>query len=583
MPRSRPGSDSPPGRRGNAGGAMTADPAARWSRPASGREPAAAALLAWLGDPGAPGLAVITGAEGSGKSRLLAWLIGHGTRPGTIGERRIHGFVPLPGQTATTAAWMLGDQLSNAARSPGDLVAALAADPRRTVIALPELHGAEQPGPVVELVLRLAALDHVRVLVEVRSGTRWERALTAGPCARMDLDEPQWTDEARRASWDASHPVGPAGRAEQDPEPEVPFDLDDPVSVCAADPWSVTTAYERSQENHGGLRAAWLRAGASLTREKPAAERALVLRAALGDAGDPRLAAALDSAARDASWAVVWHRVRGDVTPPWPGPVRSLAAGTGPLAGQLVVADHQGTVRVLDAESARSTGRLPHSAPGVRATADHGDGTVTVLDEHGLLHTQRAAESARPKGLAALLDDGPSAQERLLAAVREYTQRQRETVTALTGAGDRVVLGDAAGTVHVVSAGAEPRAATLHRGRVTAVAGTDLPVSAAGDTVLLLYTGGADGTLRAWAPHTDAMPEPVAARNCAVDAVAVATVDAGLVLAIAWADGLVEHRALDDDRLRTFHPGSRAHALAFTAEGDLVVGTDEALLRMRAR
>ncbi|MGW2702270.1 hypothetical protein [Streptomyces sp. NPDC001340] len=412
---------------------MTADPAQRWLRPASGREPAAAALLSWLGDPRAPGLAVITGAEDSGKSRLLAWLIGHGTRPGTVSERRIHGFVPLPGQTATTAAWMLGEQLSIAARSPGDLLAALAADRRRTVIALPELHSAEQPGSLVELALDMASLEHVRVLVEVRSGTEWEQALTAGHCARMDLDEPRWTDEALRASWDAAHPVGPAGVTGQDPEPEEPFDLDDPASVCAADPWSVTTAYERSAESHGGLRAAWLRAGASLTREQPAAERALVLLTALGDAGDPRLPAALDSAAQDASWAVVWHRVRGDVTPPWPGPVRSLAAGTGPLAGQLVVADHQGTVRVLDAESARSAGRLPHSAPGVRAIAEHGDGTVSVLDEHGLLHAQRAAESAKPKGLAALLDDGLSVQEQLRKAVQEYTQRQQETVTALTG------------------------------------------------------------------------------------------------------------------------------------------------------
>ncbi|MEU0073306.1 hypothetical protein ABZ027_27700 [Streptomyces sp. NPDC006332] len=562
---------------------MTVDPAQRWSRPASGREPAAAALIAWLGDPHAPGLAVITGAEGSGKSRLLAWLIGHGTRPGTVSERRVHGFVPLSGQSVTTAAWMLGEQLSIAARSPGDLLAALAADRRRTVIALPELHLAEQPGSLVELALDIASLDHCRVLVEVRSGTEWEQALTAGPCARMDLDEPQWTDEALRESWEAAHPADPTGRTGQDPEPTEPFDLDDPASVCAADPWSVTTAYERSQESHGGLRAAWLRAGASLIREQPAAERALVLLAALGDAGDPRLPAILESAAEDASWTVVWHRVRGDVTPPWPGPVRSLAAGTGPLAGQLVVADQQGTVRVLDADSARAAGRLPHSAPGARALAEHGDGTVSVLDEHGLLHTQRAAESATRKGLAALLDDGPSAQEQLLEAVREYTRRQQEPVTALTGTGDRVVLGDAAGTVHVVSVDAEPRTAALHRGPVTAVAGTALSVSAEGDTVVLLYTGGADGTVRAWAPHTDPMSEPVATRDCAVNAVAVAATDAGLVLAIAWADGLVEHRALDDDRLRTFHPGSQAHALAFTTEGDLVVGTDEALVRLRAR
>lgn len=560
---------------------MSAEPALPWSRPASGREPAAAALLAWLGDPAAPGLAVVTGSEHCGKSRLLAWLIGHGTRPGTVGERRVHGFVPLPGQTVTTTAWMLGEQLSTAAGSPGALLAGLAADPRRTVIALPDLHAAEEPDALTELALRLAALGHVRVLVEVRSGTSWERQLTAGPCARMDLDEPQWTDEARRASWDAEHPEPPA---KQDAAPAEPVDLDDPASVCAADPWSVTTAYERSEENHGGLRAAWLRAGTSLTREQPPAERALVLLAALGDAGDPRLPAALTSLARDASWSVVWHRVRGDVTPPWPGPVRSAAVGSGPLAGQLVVADHQGTVRVLDAESAAAVGRLPHSAPGGRAVAEHGDGAVTVLDEHGRLHTQRAAEAVKQGGIAALLEDGPSPQDQLLDAVREYTERQGEQVTALTGgAGDRVVLGDAVGTVHVVAAGAAPGTAALHRGHVTAVAGTDLPVSAEGDTVLLLYTGGVDGTVRAWAPHADPMPEPVASRDCPVVAVAVTTVDGGPVLAVAWADGLVEHRVLEEDRLRTFRPGSQTNALAFAAEGDLMVGTDEALVRLRAR
>ncbi|MFI7387364.1 WD40 repeat domain-containing protein [Streptomyces sp. NPDC049813] len=559
---------------------MTTRPAPPWSRPADGREPAAAALLSWLGDPRAPGLAVVTGAAGSGKSRLLAWLIAHGTRPGTPGARRVHGFVPLPGLTATTAAWMLGEQLSIAARSPGDLLAGLTADRRRTVIALPDLHAAREPGPLAELVLALAALDHVRVLVEVRSGTPEERTLTTGPCARMDLAEPRWTDEAGRAAWDAAHPAGPAG---PEPEPEEPVDLDDPVSVCAADPWDVSTAYERSAESHGGLRAAWLRAGASLTREQPPAERALVLLAALGDAADPRLPAALATLAGDAAWTVVRTRVRGDVTPPWPGPVRALAAGTGPLAGQLLAADHQGTVRALDAASAAAAGRLPHAAHGARGLAEHGDGTVTVLDEHGLLHTQRAAGSARATGIAALLDDGPSPREQLLTAVSEYTGRQQEKVTALTGTGDGVVLGDAGGTVHLLTAGAPPRTAVLHQGSVTAVAATALPVSAEGDTVVLLHTGGADGTVRAWAPHTAPMPEPVATRPCAVNAVAVAVTDAGLVLAVAWADGLVERRALDDGRLHTFHPGSQAHALAFAADGDLLVGTDEALVRLRTR
>lgn len=79
----------------------------QWSRPAAGREPAAAALLAWLADAEAPRLCVVTGSAGSGKSGLLAWLIAHGTREGVQRERRVHGFVPLAGQTALTAAWTL--------------------------------------------------------------------------------------------------------------------------------------------------------------------------------------------------------------------------------------------------------------------------------------------------------------------------------------------------------------------------------------------------------------------------------------------------------------------------------------------
>ncbi|MCZ0987667.1 hypothetical protein O1M54_21845 [Streptomyces diastatochromogenes] len=58
----------------------------QWSRPAAGREPAAAALLAWLADADAPRLCVVTGSAGSGKSALLAWLIAHGTREGCSGS-----------------------------------------------------------------------------------------------------------------------------------------------------------------------------------------------------------------------------------------------------------------------------------------------------------------------------------------------------------------------------------------------------------------------------------------------------------------------------------------------------------------
>jgi hypothetical protein len=88
----------------------------RWARPGAGREPAAAALLGWLADPAAPALCLVTGGPGSGKSALLGWQAGHGTRPGTVPERRVHAFAPLtglgvrpgPGTTFSPSAGRLG-------------------------------------------------------------------------------------------------------------------------------------------------------------------------------------------------------------------------------------------------------------------------------------------------------------------------------------------------------------------------------------------------------------------------------------------------------------------------------------------
>ncbi|WP_338694259.1 hypothetical protein V2W30_06070 [Streptomyces sp. Q6] len=282
-----------------------------WGRPAAGREPAAAALLSWLADPEAPRLCVVSGAEASGKSTLLAWLIAHGTRPGTPAGRRVHGIVPLAGLTATAAAWMLADQLGVAARTPDELVDRLAADPRRTVIVLPDLHAAADPRALAEFALELLGLDHVRLIVEARSGGGPSTTLSAVPAATMDLDEPQWVERERYTAWAAE-------RQPHTREPDAPplaIDLDDPAAICGADPWAVTARYERSVDAHGGLRAAWLRAGASLTRDQSVPDRAVVLLAALGDDADPRLPRALADLAEGAPWRVVWRRVRGDIHP----------------------------------------------------------------------------------------------------------------------------------------------------------------------------------------------------------------------------------------------------------------------------
>ncbi|MFI6358040.1 hypothetical protein ACIBJF_36685 [Streptomyces sp. NPDC050743] len=554
--------------------------ALKWSRPAAGREPAAAALLSWLADPTAPRLCVVTGSAGCGKSTLLAWLIGHGTREGTQPERRIHGFVPLSGRTALTAAWTLAQQLSVAARTPGELVEALAADERRTVIALPELHGAEDAGPVAELALALSELPQVRLLVEVRSENAEAAALTAVPSAVMDLDQAQWTDPERYAAWAADQPTDRRAASE---DAKAPVDLDDPAAVCAADPWQVSLGYQRSGDAHGGLCAAWLRAGASLTREQTPADRAVVLLAALGDEADPRLPQALAALAEGAAWRVVWRRVRGDVRPPWPGPARALSSGSGKLAGTLAVADHQGTVRLVGEADAAPAGRLPEPVQGVRAVAATPEGDVLVLDAQGRLHTRHSPSAPRATGLAALLEDGPTPLERLTETAQ--TQLGGD-VAALAFSGGLLATGDVAGRVHALSAAdAESGSwvAHLHQGEVAAVAALRLATPEDGRGIPLIYSGGYDGAVRAWAPGAEPLASPVRSRACPVTALAAATTDAGSpVLAIGWADGLVEHHTLDEEgTVRAYWPGAPVRSLAVTLAGTLLIGTDETLVHLR--
>ncbi|MEU2929654.1 hypothetical protein ABZ636_32060 [Streptomyces sp. NPDC007251] len=548
--------------------------APKWSRPSAGREPAAAALLSWLADPQAPRLCVVTGSAGCGKSTLLAWLIGHGTREGTQPERRIHGFVPLAGQTALTAAWTLAEQLHVAARTPGELVTALAAEERRTVIALPELHAAADTEAVTELAVTLLELPHVRLLVEVRSDSAG--TLTAAPAAVMDLDQPQWTDPQRYAAWAATRPAD-----RHQPVPEtlgVAVDLDDPAAVCAVDPWQVSVAYERSGDTHGGLRAAWLRAGASLTREQTPADRAVVLLSALGDDADPRLPEALAALTGGAAWQVVWRRVRGDVRPPWPGPARALSSGRGHLAGKLVVADHQGTIRLLEEADATPAGRLPEPVAGVRAVAAVPEGDVLVLDTEGRLHARRSPTAPRATGLAALLEEGPTPLERLVEAARSQVGGSAVTLAYAEGL---LAVGDATGQVLVFpeTEGAPgPLTARLHKGEVAAVAALRLEVSDAAPGIPLIYSGGYDGTVRAWGPGAEPLATPVRSRPCPVTALAAASTDAGPVLAVAWADGLVEHETLEEGgQIRTFWSGAPVHSLALTGAGHLLIGTDETL------
>ncbi|GGT98867.1 WD40 repeat domain-containing protein [Streptomyces lateritius] len=334
------------------------------------------------------------------------------------------------------------------------------------------------------------------------------------------------------------------------------LDPADPVSVCRADPRRVTTAYVADAENdHGGLRAAWLRAGQSLSRDQDPATRALVLRAALGDGADPRLRPALEELAAGEPWRVRWSRVRGDLTPPWPGPVTALAA----IGDRLLVAGPNGTVRPLDPADATPAGEpLTSPAGRVEALAPTPDGSVLLLDERGRLHTVRGP-APRPPYL-----------DRLTAAVTATLTRHPGT--ALAAISGSVVVGDRLGSVHAFGLTGIHQAAP-HSGRVTAVTAVETPAP-------FLCSGGLDGTVRRWVPGQDPHPEPIAERRTPVVALAASPTSQGPALAIAWADGLVELRLLEAEDRLFFRPGPPVRAVTLSEDGGVVVGMDEALIRL---
>ncbi|AOT59028.1 hypothetical protein A4G23_01854 [Streptomyces rubrolavendulae] len=369
--------------------------------------------------------------------------------------------------------WTLADQLGVSARTPGELVEALQADQRRTVIVLADLHASADPEGHAALILALLRLKHVRLVTEARTGALADRLPSEGHAAVLNLDEARWTDAARYEAWLAQHSAVGRKASEQvvTPRPGREPDLDDPVAVCVADPWEVTSAYAVDRNEHGGLRPAWLRARQSLCQEQEPAERALVLLTALSDGADPRFAPALTDMASPTPWVVGWNRVRGDVSPPWPGPVLASTKAAGQLNRQLILADHAGVLRAVDVGSGVPTGRLAEPVPQVVCLAATVDGTLLALDSRGCLYAQQmpGIREGRGSGLQALLEEHKPT-ERLVESLTSLLARTQGTSLASTG--ETTAVGDAEGCLHLLTPGSESamRTAQLHQGPVNALA-----------------------------------------------------------------------------------------------------------------
>ncbi|MFD4318993.1 hypothetical protein [Streptomyces sp. NPDC058548] len=437
------------------------------------------------------------------------------------------------------------------------------------MIVLSDLHEEE----VAELVLDLAHATHARLIVESRTGSGAYRRLSGSGCAELDLDLERWRDQERFEQWQASSPEGVVVSASSGLGVEVV--LSDPVAVCEADPWLVTAAYEKDEAGErGGLRAAWLRAGQALCREPSSAARALILLGVLGDCADPRYAPALKELAGGAAWGLEWSRVRGDVAPPWPGPVMALARGGGSLAGCLLVAGVDSTVRTVQGRDAAARGRVSLSCERPVALTVLADGTVLCLDEHGYLRLESAwAVGPERTGIAGLLDDSPTSAQRLADMLRG---QMGTSLAYAEGAGlGIVVLGDGIGSVRAF--GDATDSVSLHEGVVTSLAALSVPVGDEGTTVPLVYSGGQDGTVRAWSPGSRPMAGTLMRRSCPVVAMDAVWTAGGPTAVVAWADGLVEWINWETGVQQTLRPGPPVRAVALEADGRVFVGMDEAL------
>ncbi|QMU77953.1 hypothetical protein GXW83_21895 [Streptacidiphilus sp. PB12-B1b] len=547
----------------------------------------APALLDWASrdDPACPRVCLVTGGRGTGKSRLLAWLLTDSTRQPVP---TVHAAAPARGHTAQTLSWELGRQLGYGPLDPGALLERLRTDDRPLRLVVADLHLAGR-GPadlpsaapaavVTELLQPLLALPGVRAAVEV---DRAELLPVADPLVlALPTGGDAPADPAAASGADAPGPGGDwrwASAAARETaldqavrDGTAPGLLADPGYLALGSAVAVTAALaDRRIAVPPRLRTVWAAAGPALGEGGMSdSERAAVLHAAALTA-DPRLARYLRPLAEQHLWTAAWSR---------PG---LRTAGLALTGNGLLVADPAGRLHAHDPADGSLVARLatdPRQRPARIASA--GAGQLLTVDAVGHLQLLRTPP-AGPGGAAA----APAA-----AGLRPFVQQHNAAVLAGTAAAvtavaadsGSVAVADARGWFHLLHAAAPPatvRGHSPYQAPITAIACLVLPD--ARDGLCLVVTGRADGSVRLWNSATRrSMPDPVEQRGALPTALAAARTAAGPVLAVAWSDRRLHLWRLAEGRFAAIPLLQDVDALALTPEGLLLCGGPQGTLAL---
>lgn len=313
--------------------------------------------------------------------------------------------------------------------------------------------------------------------------------------------------------------------------------LEDVELLAHADPIAVTTAL--AVHPNVQIAKAWSLAGPALIDEPDPAVRAIVLLARRPrdvSGGELPLKGAVD-------WTVeqtLWFQA-GD------SPVRAGMLAQRPHGGDIVLVTDDGTLKAVELASGKQ-----FSVPGCPLATP-----VLTVGLQGL-----------PDGTPAAL--GSNGQPYLLAG-SSLPAFPVPRVGHLTAIGPLGAAGDSTGRVYWPAGAVDE---VLHIGPVTALAIT--PPDAAGEG--LLVSGGADGRVRSWEPGSGTPPGVVDQRQCPVAGVAVGGSTYGLVIAMAWNDGLVRVRRPQTGQVVDVRFGSPVRSVLVDASGRVILVLPEGVL-----